>query len=417
MRLSLTIDSIAYRGPGIGRADGCVVFVPGTCPGETVVAEVVREKKSFKEAVVVSIENPSPDRLPRPDCLLSTAAGDVPVPGCVYGHVTREAELRYKQDQLLSFLTRQAKLADAAALLLPPFDSPLPLHYRNKIKLRAGRDAQGRRILGYIGDDNETLVDIPQCPLAREPLNRLLTEIRADPGFWSYIGEDGQIALRWTEADGAVIVPEAYRQGGEDLPPLTEASPVVGALVVPARAFYQVNPEVGAGLVEHVTSLAESCNPHEFVDLYCGVGVFGLSVSKRKIRHVTGFDSNRPAVRAAIENAKRLGLPARFYGEYVSDVAKRVLEQMAPARTMAVVDPPRAGLEPEVTAALVAHPVENLVYVSCSPDTLARDLALLAQGGTYAVKSIRLFDMFPRTAHFETAVHLARTGAGEGAAP
>ena len=77
---------------------------------------------------------------------------------------------------------------------------------------------------------------------------------------------------------------------------------------------------------------------------------------------------------------------------------------------MAVVDPPRAGLEPEVTAALVAHPVENLVYVSCSPDTLARDLALLTQAGSYAVKSIRLFDMFPRTAHFETAVHLERAG-------
>ena len=410
MSLTLSIDSIAYRGPGIGRAEGCVVFVPGTCPGETVVAEVVREKKSFKEAVVVSIENPSPDRLPRPDCRLTTVAGDMQVPGCVYGHVTREAELRYKQDQLRSFLTRQAKLEDAAALMLAPFDSPLPLHYRNKIKLRAGRDAQGRRILGYIGDDNETLVDIPQCPLAREPLNRLLTEIRADPGFWSYIGEDGQIALRWTEADGAVVVPEADRLGGEELPPLTEASPVVGKLIVPARAFFQVNPEVGAGLVEHVTALAEACNPHEFVDLYCGVGVFGLSASKRKIRHVTGFDSNRPAVRAAIENAKRLGLPARFYGEYVADVANRVLEQMAPARTMAVVDPPRAGLEPEVTAALVAHPVENLVYVSCSPDTLARDLALLTQAGSYAVKSIRLFDMFPRTAHFETAVHLERAG-------
>ena len=133
MSLTLSIDSIAYRGPGIGRAEGCVVFVPGTCPGETVVAEVVREKKSFKEAVVVSIENPSPDRLPRPDCRLTTAAGDVQVPGCVYGHVTREAELRYKQEQLRSFLTRQAKLEDAAALMLAPFDSPLPLHYRNKI--------------------------------------------------------------------------------------------------------------------------------------------------------------------------------------------------------------------------------------------------------------------------------------------
>lgn len=410
MQVSLTIDSIAYRGPGIGRADGCVVFVPGTCPGETVVAEVVREKKSFKEAVVVSIENPSPDRLPHPDCRLATASGEVQVPGCVYDHVTREAELRYKQDQLLSFLMRQAKLENAASLLLSPFVSPLPLHYRNKIVLHAGRDAKGRRVLGYVGDDNVSIVDIPECPLAREPINRLLAEIRADPGFWSYIGEDGQVALRWTETDGAVVVPEAdpSGRGVQDMPALTEASPVVGKLIVPVRAFFQMNPEVGAGLVEHVTALAESCNPHEFVDLYCGVGVFGLSASMRKIRHVTGFDSARTALRAAIENAKRLGLPARFYCEYIAQVADRVLGQMEPTRTMAVVDPPRAGLEPEVAAALLAHPVENLVYVSCSPDTLARDLAILTQGGAYAVKSVKLFDMFPRTAHFETVVHLAR---------
>lgn len=383
--------------------------MPNTCPGETVTIEITREKKTFKEGRVVLVRQASPDRLIVPDCHLLTATGLVEVPGCVYSHVTREAEVRYKQEQLLSFLKRQVRLADVAEKLIEPFVSPRGLHYRNKITLHAGRTLQGRRILGYVGEDNETLIDIPQCPLAREPINTLLTEIRSDPGFWRFIGEDGEIALRWTEADGAVVVPEARLSRGEELPLLTETSPVVGSLKVPARGFFQVNPEVGAGLVSYVTELVEASGTQELVDLYCGVGVFGLSASKRGVKHVTGFDSNRPAIRAAMQNAKRLGSPARFWGEYVGKVADAVLGQIRTPNAMVIVDPPRAGLESEVVAAMMKHPPRHLIYVSCSPDTLARDLALLMGSGTYQLDTVRLFDMFPRTAHFETVVQLTRT--------
>lgn len=408
MQHTLTIDSIAYRGAGVARKDGCVYFVHGTCPGENVLAEVTREKKTFKEAEVVLVENPSPDRLQKPDCRLLTADGKIRVPGCVYDHVSHGAELRYKQEQLISFLSRQAKIENAGSLMLEPFVSPRTLHYRNKITLHAGKNAKGNMILGYVGDDNETIIDIPQCPLAVPEINQVLTEIRSDRDFWKFIGTDGSVTLRWTETDGVVVIPEIDNQDDPSIPPLTEISPVIGSISVPARGFFQVNPEVGSELVSYVTGIVEACAPKELIDFYCGVGVFGLSASKRKIHHVIGFDSGRGVIRTANDNARRYGLPAKFFCEYSSRVAKRALGQLGPSRTMVVVDPPRAGLESEVTAALIEHPVENIVYVSCSPDTLARDLALLTQADKYTVKSARIFDMFPRTAHFETAVHIVR---------
>lgn len=405
MSLRLTIESIAYLGSGVARESGCVYFVPETCPGENVEAEVVREKKTFREARALSVLNPSPDRLQEPNCRIAAAAGGVVrVPGCVYDHVAHGAELRYKQAQLLSFLERQGRIANAAGILAEPFASPKELHYRNKITLRAGADASGRRVLGYFGDDNVTVVDVPQCPLAVAPINAALAEMRSDPGFWRWIGAGGAVVLRWTEADGVVVMSDV--EEGVELPPLTERVPVVGEIGVPARGFFQVNPEVGAALVEYVADKVVECGASDLIDFYCGVGVFGLCASKLRVRMVTGFDTGRAAVRMANANARRLGLPARFFCEYSGRVASKALAQMRRPATMAVLDPPRAGLEKEVVSALIAHPPRDVLYVSCSPDTLARDLAMLTGGGTYRVVSARLFDMFPRTAHFETCVHL-----------
>ncbi len=406
MPVPLTIESIAYRGAGVARHEGCVYFVPGTCPGEQVLADVVSEKPRFKTARVLRVEVPSPDRLASPDCVIPTRAGGASVvPGCVYGHAAYPAEVAYKQEQFLSFLTRQGGVADAAGVVQPPFASPTPLHYRNKITLHAGRAEDGASVLGYVGEDNETIVDLPQCPLAVEPINTVLAGIRADPEARRYLERHEGLVLRWTEADGAVVIPLS---GAEDapLPPLTEHVPVVGRVQVPARGFFQVNPAVGGALIEAVAGEVAAAEPDALLDAYCGVGVFGLAASLRRVKHVTGFDSGRDVIRAANANARRLGLPARFFCEYFSRVAARALAQLPGRTRMAVLDPPRAGLEPEVVSALRDHRLERVVYVSCSPDTLSRDLARLTRDGVYRVVRARLFDMFPRTAHFETLVVL-----------
>ena len=409
--LALRIESVAYRGAGVARApDGAVCFVPGTCPGELVEAEVVEERRSFRKARLVRVLEPSPDRLAEPECLLP---GGEPVPGCVYGHARHGAEVAWKNGQLRDFLVRQAGLAGAGALLAEPFVSPKALRYRNKCTMHTARGADGRRVLGYFGDDNETVVDVPSCPLSVPAIGEALSETRADPAFWRHAGDGAELGLRWTKADGVVLWVDRPRDRGrrEELPDLTEETPVLGRMRVPARGFWQMNGEVGGALVSAATGILRDAAPARLLDLYCGVGVFGLSAAKAAgIGRVVGADSGRDVVRAAGDNARDLGLAerARFECADVARAARRLLSENAGPGGAVLVDPPRAGLDPRVADALLSIPAGLLLYVSCAPDTLARDLRRLCVPGGYALRSARLFDMFPRTAHFETLCVLAR---------
>ena len=409
--ISLRIDRIAYRGAGVARApDGAVCFVPGTCPGELVEAEVVEERKSFRKARLLRVLEPSPDRLAEPECLLP---GGEPVPGCVYGHARHEAEVAWKNEQLRDFLVRQAGLAGAGALLAEPFVSPKAIRYRNKCTMHTARDENGRRVLGYFGDDNETVVDVPSCPLSVPAIGEALAETRADPAFWRHAGDGAELGLRWTKADGVVAWIDRPRDRGrrEALPDLAEETPVLGRMRVPARGFWQMNGEVGGALVSAATEILRDAAPARLLDLYCGVGVFGLSAAKAAgIGRVVGADSGRDVIRAAGDNARDLGLAERALFECadVARAARRLLSENAGPGGAALVDPPRAGLDPRVADALLSIPAGLLLYVSCAPDTLARDLRRLCVPGGYELRSARLFDMFPRTAHFETLCVLAR---------
>ena len=401
----LKIDSIAYRGDGVGRgADGRVWFVPGVCDGETVLAEPLVTKKTFIRGKVAALCEPSPDRLETPECRA--------IPGCVYGHASYEAELRWKRGQLLSFLG-QAKIPDAPALLLDSFASPKRLHYRNKISLHY----EAPRKLGYVGDDNVSVTDIFECPLAAPEINEALAEYRRDPDFWSWVANEDGAVLRWTKNDGVVVTGQnSTRRGtGANARMLTEHTSTLGDVLVPETGFYQVNNEVADALAEHAAKIAAAKNPSAILDLYCGVGVLGLAAARmcggNGIR-VYGCDTGPDVIRAAKTNAKKTGSAGN--AKFWCAKAKEMMGWLANdgvdlSNALTIVDPPRAGLEPEVLRALADNPPGTLLYVSCAPDTLARDLRVLLESGRQQVKSARLFDMFPRTAHFETCVELIRT--------
>ena len=393
MTETLHIDSIAYRGDGVARAaDGRVWFVPGVCDGETVLAEAVDIKKSFVRGKLLEVQGGASEaRLP----------GDVlNVPGCVYAHATYEAEIRWKNAQLLSFLAGAAKIPDAAEILQESFASPKHLNYRNKITLHYAPP----RTLGYYGDDNVSVVDIPQCPLAVPEINSELAEYRRDPAFWRWAAKEGGVVLRWTKKDGVTVVDK----NGPAAPFLTEQLPALGDLYVPATGFFQVNPEVCDALVRHVAALAAARRPSAILDLYCGVGVFGLAAARACAARpgVAGCDTGGDVIRAANMNARQLGFGAGANFRQTS--AKGMLRDLSPDGTFTIVDPPRAGLEPEVARALAQKPPRTLVYLSCEPSTLTRDLRILLDTGRYRAVSARLFDMFPRTAHFETCVELEK---------
>lgn len=394
--LELTIESLAYRGAGVARSGGCVVFVHGTCPGERIFARVTRVHPRFVEADLVSVAESSPCRI-APVCRVPGPDGALlRVPGCVYDHLSYVAEVEAKQHQFADFLSRQARIDDVAALLRPPSPSPSDLHYRNKIVLHAGFNGE-RFGLGYVGDDNRSVIDIPCCPLAVPAINDALRELRDDSRFRNELRLDDDVTLRWTPTDGVgVWVGEPSRHAR----PLTETMSF-GSVEVPCDGFFQVNPGVAAQLVEHVVATVMQQAPRVLVDVYCGVGVFALAAARAGVRRALGVETGRAAIAAARRNAERLDLPAEFACLPASEGLAAAFDEVGADGTCVVLDPPREGLDAEVRRLLVEARPTTVVYVSCAPDTLARDLGQLTRAG-YRVASCALFDMFPRTAHFET---------------
>ena len=398
--LDLTVETVAYRGSGIARHEGCVVFVAGVAPGERVRVRVDRLRRNYAEARLLAVLASAPERI-APCCRL---ADGTRVPGCVYDHLAYPAEVALKHRQAGEFL---GLLPGAAgARILPAVPSPADRHYRNKIVLHAQRARRGlpALVLGYLGDDNRTVVDIPACPLACAPINEALAAFRVSREFGRQ-PDGGSDTFRWTAADGV------RRWSGGDAPPaerLTEETPL-GPVAVPAGAFHQVNPGLAPALVRQVSEWFGEAGGAgaDVLDLYCGVGAFGLACGRAGARRVVGIETGRDAVAAARDNARRHAIPAVFHCRTAAEAAAGGFDGVALGAATVVVDPPRQGLEPAVTAALARLRPARILYVSCDPATLARDLRALLPAG-YELRVWRVFDLFPRTAHFETVVWLER---------
>ncbi len=398
------IEKLVYGGDGLARVDGRVIFVPGTAAGETVRVRIAQVKPRFARAHLLGVVDAAPDRAP-PCCRVEDrGTGEtVQIPGCVYDHLVYAAELRAKQEQLDGFLGRLTR--DAPVVFLPPVAAPAPLHYRNKIVLHT--DADGAR-LGYRLEPSHRILDLEACPLACDAINAALSALRAS-GAMSTLSGNTDVTFRYTRRDGAVWWTDD--RASADAPPddLTEESPA-GPLRVPRDGFYQVHPAVGDALVR-TAALWFSEAPHcsDLLDLYCGVGVFGFACMAKGGTRLTGVESGRAAIAAARLNAKALGIPAAFHCRTLGRGGLRFADYVTDARHTAVVaDPPRDGMDASVVRAFAESGVARLFYVSCDPATLARDLAVLLAPGEFRIVRAQLFDMFPRTAHFETLVELAR---------
>jgi len=396
--VALKIHDVAYRGSGIARKGGVVIFVPGTLPGEVAKVRIGNGAKRYLTGEVIEILQPSKDRI-APCCRL---ADGTRVPGCVYDHVAYGAEVALKDAQLRNFLRKLVPNPDG--VFLPPFASPAPLHYRNKAVFHAQGGEDGALRAGYLGDDNRTVVDIPACPLADEAINEAWASLRAE----GRLKGGDTVTFRHTRADGVV---SWIGRPPEKMKWLTEES-AAGPVLVPPDGFFQVNPAVAAALVADVRAwLAESMRETgatRLLDLYCGVGVFGLAAAKDGVTDIVGIESGRNAIAAARRNARALGVTgAAFSCETVAEAAKKNFHCPDFSRTIAIVDPPRSGMEAAAAEALAAAGPAAVIHVSCDPATLSRDLAVFAAQG-YAVRRARVFDMFPRTLHFESAVLLGR---------
>lgn len=397
------ITSFAFGGAGIGKLpDGKVCFVRGTAPGELVKAELVKEYPSYACARLLAVKLPAPERI-TPECPLAPAGRDgiECCPGCSYAHVRYETELLWKQRQLEDFLLR-GHLVEKHRIRRP---EPAPVRYgwRNKIRLTCGSGPGGKEAFGYRGNDNRTIVDVPDCLLARKSIREALALFRENKQ-----GKNAShVTFRWTLHDGVLIRPDNDRSPRRLL---REQLGKFGTFHVPENSFFQINVPMAVKLAEAAVDVIKTSGASSLLELFCGTGVFSLAAAQSLPRlRTAGVEQDRLAVQAAQRNAKDRGFANRCRycagdaGSWMDSLARN----MVPERTMVLADPPRCGLTGELCAKILSYAPRAILYISCAPDTLRRDLKIFSDGG-YEICGAKLFDLFPRTAHFETMTVLRK---------
>jgi len=343
--MQLTIHDIAFGGKGVGRSENLVVFVPYTIPGETVTVEITRKKKNYAEAALVAVKQPSPDRV-EPECPYFGRCG-----GCAYQHIAYPAQLAVKAGQVEQTLRRVGKLAEVPVRPIVP--SPKPYGYRNRIRVHV---AEG--VVGFYAADGYSLIDIARCPIASDEVNERLAGLRAR-----------------RMPDGDYTLSEARKKG----------------------FFEQTNNVVAQAMLDLVGQLITPGG--SLVDAYCGAGFFAQHLRDR-FEQVVGIEENEFAIAHAWAHAE----PHEKY--LAGDVAETLAEALAETgETSLILDPPAAGISARVIETILATAPREILYVSCNPGTLARDLALLC-GSTYQLESVTPLDMFPQTAEIEVVAHL-----------
>ena len=444
--IQLHITSLTSDGDGVARTgDGVVVFIPNTAVGDVITARILKVKKTVAYAKVEELIKPSPDRI-EPDCPVSRQCG-----GCVYRHISYDAELRAKRQKVVDCVTRIGRLsADLVNDIIP---SEKIDGYRNKAMIPVGLDKNGMVTMGFYARHSHRIVPCIDCRLSPEIFNRIAAD------FYHFIAPRPELVytehnragirhlyLRYAEATGDVMVcivaGKAHFDGDELLyNSLTEKYKEIKSIVVnlnPAdtnvilgekcrtvygsdeigdvlcglrfdiapRSFYQVNRAQAERLYGVARDYARLTGTETLLDLYCGAGTIGLSMADR-CKQLIGVEIIPEAIENANANAARNGVKnARFICADATEAAARLKgEGIQP--DVIVVDPPRKGLTPDLIRTIADMHPTRVVYVSCDPATLARDLVLFTEQH-YSTEEITPVDLFPRTSHCESVCWMSR---------
>jgi len=386
-RFECRVESIVFGGDGLTHGpDGSVVFLAGALPQEHLLAEVTEVRKNYARARILQWESHSPHRI-TPACPLSGRCA-----GCRYAHMDYALELAGKNAQLAEKLHCTPE---------SPFGAPEQEFYRNKLVLHVKKAGQ-RCELGFVENDNVSLCDVEQCRLARPEINEALAQFRSSPGAFHTLRDGMKLQFRFESSSGKVHMfrntPDPHASYLKETLPFGPFSVVLGD-------FFQVNLSVASALAEEFGQLCAGVN--RCFDLYCGAGFFSCAAAHAGVREVIGVEQSLPAVQAASFNLRRFPeVKAHFEAGNAAKKLHFLLRDAAPD-DLAVVDPPRSGMSGAALNAIGASKLKQLVYISCNAATLARDAAVLQKAG-FSLQSAQLFDMFPRTAHFETLARFSR---------
>ena len=351
---TIRIRDIAFGGDGVGvrERDGKVVLVPFVAKGEVVEVEMIQENKRMGRASLVRVVESATERV-EPVCPHFSRCG-----GCSYQHVDYATQVEWKRNQVEQLLRRVGKLGDVVVSECVP--APSPLRYRNRIRVHARGG-----VIGFVSHDAATLVDVAECLIACDSVNDQLKELRAVRGV-----RDGEYSLK-------------ARAG--------------------TQHFEQTNDCVAELLLDQVAGMLPE-RMERLVDAYCGAGFFARGLASR-CEEVVGIEEHPSAVKRARNKA---GENERYFEGRVEEILGDVLAQGSSDATVVLLDPPAAGVGVRVTDLLSAARPARIIYISCDPATLARDVAALNAG--YVVEKVVPVDMFPQTAEVEVVLSMKRRG-------
>lgn len=388
--IELEIDTLTNMGQGLGRHKGWVVMVRFALPGELIIARIYRNDKNFSEADLVSILNPSPQRVEAP-CPVFRQCG-----GCQYQHFAYEAQLEWKTRQVKELLWHMAR---TQVEVLPAIPSPKQYGYRSKLTPHFPKPKKDRPIqIGFLRQGSRSsYVEIERCPLISEEMNKQLEKARL---------ETQQNHAKAPYKKGATLLIREHLDGVT-----TNAKAIirekVGELVFsfPAGEFFQNNPSILEAFTSYVGNKAAEGGALNLVDAYCGSGLFCLTAASR-FETAIGIEVSEHSVHYAVENAKANGI---YNTAFVLGDAASLFSQIniRGSDSAVIIDPPRKGASEDFLNQLIAFGPQRIVYVSCNPATQMRDIRILIDG-KYVIGEVQPFDLFPQTKHLECVVTLIK---------
>ncbi|MFE4713217.1 23S rRNA (uracil(1939)-C(5))-methyltransferase RlmD [Paenibacillus sp. NPDC056722] len=453
----LDIIGMTHEGEGVGRVEGFTLFVQGALPGEKIRAKVLKTKKQYGYAKLLKIEQASGDRI-APPCEIYDMCG-----GCQLQHMDYAAQLAWKRQLVVDNLERIGKLQvtggrneDAhtgGIIVRPTLGMDEPWRYRNKAQVPIG-DSEGGLVGGFYARGSHRIIDMETCLIQHDENDnvvRQVKEIGRRLGITAYDEETGKGLLRHVVVKVAfvtgemmvVLVTNGDRIPRKDewiaeirreLPAVTSICQNVNTrqtnvifgdvtrtlwgsdviydyigdvkFAISARSFYQVNPAQTEVLYGKTVEYAELTGNETVIDAYCGIGTISLFLAQHA-KQVYGVEIVPEAIEDARANARLNDMNNVVFEVGASEDVIPNWKEQGITPDVIVVDPPRKGCDARLLETILAMKPEKVVYVSCNPSTLARDLRVLEDGG-YRTVEVQPVDMFPHTVHVESVALLVR---------
>jgi len=383
LRLSLT--DMAFQGGAIGRHDGLVVFAAYGIPGEEAIVQVERRSKDYLTGRVVEVLSPSPHRVEAPCPYFGTCGG------CQWQHIDYSHQIELKAHIVADQLRRIGKFQEA--VVLPTISAIETWNYRNHARFSAGRRHGD---LGFTTPLRHRFLPIDRCLIMHPWINDVLERLQGKCAGLH------QVAVRYGVKTGQALIHPSVEEIDPSVPsgqPWYEEELLGKRFRISGASFFQVNT-LQAEVLAEVVRQRLALEPHQvLLDAYAGVGTFAVLLAPY-VQQVIAVEESSSAVADAVINQTGIDNITFYEGK-----AEAILPELTQRPDAAILDPPRVGCHPQALAAVLALAPARLVYVSCDPATLARDLCALCDGG-YRLLEVQPVDMFPQTYHTEVVATL-----------